>query len=399
MNKSFLLLWISQILSQVTIHTMNFLLLTRIFNVTNSPIASSFLWISYSLPTIFFGPLGAVFVDIFSRKKVLVLANFLQMVTILTYLFTFEQSIYYVYFVVFVYSILNQFYVPAEMSLLPSLVNKNNYAKANSMFFVTQQLSLLVGFGLSGLVLNVIGFQGTLIASSLMLFIATVSVLLLPNTSRSAKLPNTFENLLRTFFKKIIEGYLFIKERKPILYPLLILLFIQVGLSVVIIILPLIATQIAKVDISLSGLYVVVPASIGALIGTIAVNKLLKRKKVRKKTLLEIGMFLLAISTLSLNFVNKLAPISTLVIGLGFVLVNIPTLSYLQEVTPNWLRGRVFGNLFFLITIITLPLVFSSGVITEFFGIKTLLTILSLTAIILLVFSIKKGQKIIEENF
>ena len=59
MGKNFHLLWISQILSQVTVNMMNFLLLAKLFNETGSSIATSLLWVSFALPTIFFGPIGA----------------------------------------------------------------------------------------------------------------------------------------------------------------------------------------------------------------------------------------------------------------------------------------------------------------------------------------------------
>ena len=40
-----------------------------------------------------------------------------------------------------------------------------------------------------------------------------------------------------------------------------------------------------------------------------------------------------------------------------------------------------------------------SGVISEFFGVRTLLTLLALGSSFVLYFSIYKGQKLIEDNF
>lgn len=399
MPLNFYLLWSSQILSQITLNVMNFLLLARLFNTTGSTIATSLLWVSYSLPTIFFGPFGASLADIFSRRKTLMITNLLQSLVIFSFIFTHSYSIFLLFAVVVAYSFLNQFYVPAEMAALPSIVSESKLAKANSMFFLTQQLSLVVGFGFAGLIEKWVGFNGALIICSVALFIAFVAVSFLPKLNPVRNTPHNFEELIKVFLNHILEGYQFIKVNKKVLFPLGLLFAIQVGLAIVTSNLPIIAKEILKTEVSFVGLYIVVPAGIGAAIGSVVINKLAKRKW-RKKNMIEIGLGLLGISLLALVYGNLIvAPIFVILIGIGFVTVNIPTLTFLQENTPSWLRGRVFGNLFFLITISTIFPVIFSGVISEFFGVKTLLSIIAICVILILSFSLHKGQKLIQENF
>ena len=78
MPTNFYLLWTSQILSQITINIMNFLLLARLYEITGSSIATSLLWVTYAIPTIFFGPIGASLADLISRRKTLMVTNFMQ---------------------------------------------------------------------------------------------------------------------------------------------------------------------------------------------------------------------------------------------------------------------------------------------------------------------------------
>lgn len=399
MPLNFYLLWSSQILSQITLNVMNFLLLARLFNTTGSTIATSLLWVSYSLPTIFFGPFGASLADLFSRRKTLMITNLLQSLVILLFIFTHNSSIFLLFAVVVAYSFLNQFYVPAEMAALPSIVSEAKLPKANSMFFFTQQLSLIIGFGFAGLIEKWVGFSGALAVCSGSLFAAFLSVSFLPKLNPIKKAPNNFDQLIKVFLNHILEGYQFIKVNKKVLFPLGLLFVIQVGLAIVTSNLPVIAKQILKTDVSLVGLYIVVPAGIGAAIGSVVINRLTKRKW-RKKSMIEIGLGLLGLSLFALVYGNLIvASLFVILIGIGFVTVNIPTLTFLQENTPNWLRGRVFGNLFFLITIATIFPVIFSGVISEFFGVKTLLSILAIGVILILSFSIHKGQKLIQENF
>lgn len=385
-NPKFLYLWISQLLSQLTINMMNFLLLTRLFTVTGSSIATSLLWLAYALPAIFFGPIGAASVDMVSKRKMLMVTNLLQALTVFAYIFIHEQSIFLLYAVVLAYSFFNQFYVPAESASLPSVVSKKDLPHANSLFFITQQTSLIVGFGIAGIVEKLLGFNGSLILFSVFLFIAFISVSFLGEMKPKKEIPETFEKVLKAFFDSILEGYEYIKGKKSILLPLLLLLGIQAGLAIAIISLPVIATQILNISVNLAGIYIVIPIGIGALLGSVYVSKMLKGG-LRKRKLIEICLGVVGISMLLFIIgVPYLSEFLIILIGFGFIGINIPTLTYLQETTPPHLRGRVFGNLWFLVTIVTVFPVLFSGAITELFGVRTLFTMMAIGVLLVLVY-------------
>jgi MFS family permease len=383
----------------VTVNVLNFLLLAKLFQATGSSIATSLLWVSYALPTIFFGPIGASIVDVFDRRNILILTNLLQALTIFIYIFSHGYSIFLLFAVVVIYSFFNQFYVPAESATLPSIVNKDDLPQANSLFFLTQQISLVVGFGFAGIIQSFVGFKGSLIICTISLFLAFLSVYFLPKQSVKKRIPGDFEDAIKMLFKNVLEGYHFIKENKFILYPLLLLFVMQVALAIVTTNLPQIASQILKTSVDYVGLVIVVPAGLGATLASVVIPKLFKNEW-RKKKIIMISLFIISLATLGLVFGRVLtSAILVFFIGLGFVGINIPTLTYLQEATPKDLRGRVFGNLWFFTTIATIFPVIFSGVFVEFFGLRSLLTILALSAILILVYSIKKGNKLIQDNF
>ena len=398
-NSKFMYLWTSQVLSQITVHMMNFLLLTRLFTVTGSSIATSLLWIAYSLPAIFVGPLGAASVDLVSKRKILMLTNLFQALTVFAYIFTHESSLFILYFIVFIYSLLNQFYLPAESSSLPSVVPKDDLPQANSLFLMTQQAAFLLGFGIAGVAQRFLGFNGSLIACSLFLFISFISVSFLPAMRPRKKVPDNLEKLVVTFFKTIYEGYVFIKSKKTILLPLMLLLGMQVALIMIAVNLPVIAEQILKISIVYSGVAIIVPAGFGAFIGAVIVTRLLKNG-FRKKTIVEFGAVCLGLSLIILLFLPRIiTPIFLFLGGLGFVSVNIPTLTFLQEYTPENFRGRVLGNIWFFQTILTIIPVLFSGFITEVFGVRVLLFIIAMASIFIFYYSRNHGQALIEDNF
>ena len=406
-NSKFMYLWFSQIFSQITINIMNFLLLAKLYSATGSTIATSLLWLLFALPAVIFGPIGAAAVDLVSRRKTLMITNLLQAVTVLAYLFINQYSLFILFAVVLIYSLLNQFYVPAEAAYLPSAVSKDELTHANSLFFLTAQASLVLGFGFAGLLQGLIGFNGVIILSTVFLFIAFLSTSFLAEEKNKAKMPEGFEKVLKTFFDSILEGYEFIQRNKSVLYPLLLILILQAGLTIIIISLPVIAVQILDISVTFVGVSVVVPAGLGAIVGSIFIPRLLK-EGTRKKVIIENSFLIvfaamialsLGIPHLPLFYRLLITPLLIVLIGLGFTGINIPTLTFLQETTPFWFRGRVFGNLGFLITVVTVFPVLFSGAIIEIFGVRTMITLMAMVFLALFLFSNKKGNNLIEENF
>lgn len=384
-NKNFLYLWVSQITSQVTINIMNFVFLVRLFEKTGSAISTSFLWVAYSLPAILIGPFASATIDLSDKRKILITTNFLQFLTLLLYGFAHKDNVFLLYEVVFIYSLLNQFYVPAESASLPSLIRKEKLTPANSLFFLTQQGSLILGFGVAGILNGLLGFDRTLYVCALFLFLAFVSTTFLPALTTGNIVPKKFEEAVTRFFGRIAEGYNFIKGQRNIFIPFLLLICFQVAIQVAVVAVPSIAKNLLAIPLNTAAIYMLVPAGIGAITGALILPKLISRGW-RKKKVIDNSLLIVGVLIFSLTFVIPLfgyglrvvlSFISILIIGLSFVGVVIPSQTFLQESTPSQLRGRVFGNFWFLVTVVSvIPVVFS-GTIVEILGIRILLLILS----------------------
>ncbi len=403
-NSKFVRLWSSQVLSQLTINIMNFLLLIRLYERTGSSIATSFLWVAYALPAIVVGPIAAASVDLFDRKKMLVIANLMQSLTIFVYAFLHESSFFLLYGIVVTYSFFNQFYVPAEAASMPSLVKKKYLPQANGLFFLTQQAAMIIGFGFAGLLNHTIGFHYSLYLCSFFLFLAFISVGFLPTMNTRDKMPKNFEKALLKFFTRMIEGYRFIKENRSILLPFTLMMGLSVALSVIVVSMPVLAEDVFNISANAAGVMIAMPAGIGAAIGTLIVTRLLKkgwRKKRAIETSLKIMTLMLFVLTFILPEISSIfrlvvGLICILLLGLAFVGILIPSQTFLQEKTPGGMRGRVFGNYWFLATIATVFPVIFSGAITEILGIRFLLFILTASTVAALMFSNKYGENVIK---
>ena len=406
-NKNFIYLWISQLLSQLTIHIMNFILLMRLFSVTGSTIATSLLWVAYSIPAIIIGSIASASVDMLDRRKILIITNLLQAVTIFLFIFVYDINIFLLYGIVLVYSLINQFYVPAELSSLPNLVKRKVYPQANSLFFITQQSMLILGFGVAGLLNQALGFEKSLVLCSTFVLLASVSVFFLPKMPVKDKIPHNFEDAFFKFFKKIYEGYIFIKGNNIILAPFLLLLVVYVCSTIVVINVLVIAQDIFIIPLNATGLYIVVPAGIGAAIGTLTVPRLIKFKW-RKKRIIDIALIILSIALFTIALIVPqlgglfkfiVSVISVAALGAGFVAIFIPAQTLLQENTPVGLRGRVFGNFWFLTTVVSVIPILFSGAIAELFGISALLLLICALTISLSIIIERLGTRLIIKGY
>jgi len=371
-NRRFDLVWASQILSQITLNMINFVMATRIYERTGSTLAVSFLWVFYYLPAFFLGPFSGLFVDWWSRRKTLLYANLLQSLTVALFLLM-KDGIYPIFPIVFLYSLLNQFYCPAEAASIPWLVKKDDLPLANSLFMLTSQSALIFGLGVSGVLIRLFGKDNPIWVAAVCLFLAAVSVYFLPQNE--PKRPN-FLNSFSGFWEEIKAGYSFIRETRLILFPLLLMIAFQVFMVILGVTLPSLASNILQIKIHDAGPLLIVPLGMGALTGALVLTHLASRYRKRwlmKKgfglAFLVIACFSLFIPLLGRYKIVAAIPLMFL-LGLAGFLVYIPNQTLIQEHTPRDLRGRVYGTLAFFGNLVTLPCLLFAATIVDLIGVK-----------------------------
>lgn len=390
-NRNFLSLWGSQITSLLTINLLNFLVIVKVYEQTNSTIASSFIWVAYAIPAIIVGPFAAAAVDMYDRRKILIISNLLQAIIVFAYAFLYQRFIFLSYGVISFYSLVNQFYVPAETAFLTRIVPKQYLATANSLFFVSQQSATIIAFGLAGIANEAFGFQITALIAATFLFGGFIAVLFLPaDRERSARPAGSLEDRMVDFLIKMKEGFHFIRHTNEIFYPFLFLVWLQIAMSVLVVNLPAIGIEIVKTRPALAGPLVVLPAGFGAVSASVLLGKLLT-KKIRKQKIVHVSLITLASTFMTVSLLLPVLPfwIGRMVLilsffgaGMAFVGTLVPTITFLQEKTPEAFAGRVFGNFWFVTTALTVFPVIFSATITEILGARLMLFSIGLTTIV-----------------
>jgi MFS family permease len=403
-NKNFLKIWGSQLLSQITVNLLNFILILEIFQQTESTVAVSLFWFFWSIPAIFIGPLSGTLIDLWGTRRVLILTNLFQSLIVLLYLSA-TSSIWPIYTILMIYSILNQFYLPAEAATIPSVVPQKLLSSANSLFLSTSYLSLVIGFGLAGTLVRLLGYQIPFILGSLFLILAALLVWRLPKITFVKPTGRLDTSKFQEFLSKLIEGYQFIKTNPTVLFPLLLLVFSQIIIVMLFVLGPALIVKILDDPFVRIGEAFILPGAFGAIVGMGLVVKLLK--KIRKRYLIHTGLFLSSFTLFSLvlilpyfsSFFKIIGQMGFgFMAGLSFSLFTIPTQTLLQEKTPLDLRGRVFGVLGFLVTIVSVFPVLFAAAIGEFLGERWMILILAMIVFALGVFSLK-GENVLKRFY
>lgn len=377
---NFVKIWSSQILSQVTINLINFVIVLRIFEATHSTVAVSLVWIFYAIPALLLGPFSGTIVDLTEKRKILMLTTFVETAVVLLYLLV-KAKLWPIYSVIFLYSLVNQLYIPAEASTLTSVVPKKLFPIANSFFLFTIYGAFLAGFGSAGSLVRIVGRNTPFFLAALFLGLAFLAVSLLPRglTGEKKKI-----NGLPDFFKKVNEGYRFIQKDTTVLFPLLLLALANVLISVFAVLAPLIATEMLSIELLDIGLVIVLPIGLGTILGALWV--ILALRRLRKKKVISLGLFLLTIGLLSFSLLLPriefgrilIAMLIIFLMGAALVAIYIPAQTLMQEKTPIKFRGRVFGVLSFLFTLTAILPVLLTATIADTLGLTWVIFLMAM---------------------
>jgi len=348
------------------------------------------------------GPFSGVILDTVDKRKILMITNFIQAFVVFFYL-GIKVKVWIIYSLIFLYSLVNQLYLPAEGSTLPFLLPKNLYPTANTLFMFTANATFLIGFTLAGPLMKIFGKENIFLLGGSCLLLAALAVSFLPQNllGEKRKIANPI-----VFFRKVKEGYLYFKNNPFILFPLLLIGISQIIVGILVIIVPTYSRDILEIPLIDAGLVLISPVGIGALIGAILTTKKLTQK-VRKKIIISSGLSFAAFSFTFLGLTISYFPylerkilsaIFAFFLGMAFVFLVIPSQTFIQTAVPKRLYGRTYGTLGFLITLASIVPTLLVGTLIDLVGIKIILTTIGLLSLGAFLVSLKEPYEIVENN-
>ncbi len=391
LNISFRKLWVAQIFSQLA---DKFLIVLTVYLITENWSESTILigydqkklitllatgiYISNSLPAIFFGTFAGIASDLWPRLKVMILSNYLRAVfsTLIPFcllngpvFFRISWGYWYLILITFFISFLTQFFTPAEQSSIPLLIDQENLLAANSLYQATTMGATILGFAFGYPLLRMAKFIGYKIGFNGGEFILLpICYLIASIVLNKVYIPEKINyKIKKNIFKEILSGINILKRMALIrsaIFQLVILYSLMAALWVLTINL---STSIPELGPTKFGTLLSF-CGLGIAIGAVYLAQkgyLLSKRKLSTLGLLLITLCLLLLTQFEGLLISTL--ITCLTLGIGASLVAIPAQTIIQEKTPPKDLGKILGLQNNLINIaLSAPLVIAGGLVSRF---------------------------------
>ncbi len=418
-NRPFLLLWLSQLATQVGGNMVLFGLTIIVSDATGSSTAVSLLIISYLAPAVLFSAAAGVYVDRYDRRVILLVTNIaragvyaatffiaLQLVPPVAVLSLGVLALLTMNVTV---STLTVFFAPAEAAMIPSLVPRGQLLAANGIFVFTLNASFAIGFALLGpLVVNIASPEAVIVVVAVLYLIAAAFCFALPasppvvSAATGEGRDGAREAVGRTV-AELREGLGYIRAHRSISWSLL---YLAIGASLIGV-LGVLGPDFAKDVLGLESkdfVVVVLPLGVGVVLGILLLNtygRFLARRRIIEVGLVALGVLLglLAVSAPIARFVTQAgagqdvvefsAGTSLLVVviaigflaGIAYAFLFVTSQTQLQEELPEEVRGRVFGVLNMLISVASFLPILIVGPISDLVGTTFVITAIGILVV------------------
>lgn len=403
--KPFFLMVVSDFLSQLAFNMQHFVLIFVIYGVTRSNTAVSGMIISFMIPAVLFSVIAGVYVDRWNKKKVLLYIHFIRSMLLLPFLIL-DLHLGYIYTLTFLIAVVTQFFIPAESSIIPSLVPKKLILSANAVFAFGIYGGMLIGYIFSGPILLLLGLTNTIVFLISLFLISALFISMVKFDNRKKESLNENLPLIRNNFSIAEEAgeiFTFIKKAKKVMHALLMLTIAQAVIFIFAVLAPGYVTTILEAPLESLSLILIAPAGLGLGLGAFILGSI--GKKFKRKWISAVGFMIVGVVFILLPLASRITSyelvqinilhiiiVLAFIIGFAISLVFIPSNATIQIETREAMRGRMYGLLSSLIGAVSFMPVILAGGLADLLGVGAVITgvgVLMMTLSICYLFLIK----------
>jgi MFS family permease len=295
----------------------------------------------YTLPYVLFGAFAGVAADRFDKRRLMIAADLVRASLVLAVPFAASRSLPAVFVLSFAIASAGVFFDPAKLAMLPEIVQPGRLLRANSLLSTGENLTEILGWAFAGLLLASVS---TSVAFGLdaVTFAVSAAALALMRYKPSM---GAAERTARAFWGELKEGFRFLGHDRGLRANTVMIIVCVAGLGATYPLTFLFAVQVLEGG---AGAFGALEAAVGAgyLAGSLAIVALATR--VHKGRVMIAGLALMGACLALVPTTDSvwMAAVPFAVFGLANAAVLIAVDTYLQEVVPHGMRGRVLGTRF-----------------------------------------------------
>lgn len=407
-NIEFLKLWGNQVLLQVAFNMCNYTALLIIAHRTHSVFAQAQFYALLTLPAFFVSLIAGPLVDIMDRKRIMLVSNFVLALLFLTYVFV-DGRLSLIMLIAFLTSGVARFFIPSVAATIPLIVEKKILNHANAFFLFTLMGSVLVGYSITGPILQTFGGLGSrgevipFFLSSILLFISFFLILKLKKLE--AVRPSIPKGtILKKIFNLFLQTVVEIKDNDKISLPILLLVFVELIVGILSVALLEYVRRYLNLPLTSVSLVLIAPLIIGLIIGALLLSQIEKKYGHRLSIYLScIGIGLLfmilgtmplfGISLVSLLIFRIFTVIAAFFFGVLVVVIAVQSRTILQTHAKIQMQGRVFSLLDISIAVSTPIPVLLLGFFADQISILVTLSFMGVAIILATIFGNKMATR------
>ncbi len=172
-NCNFRRLWLAQIVSEIGDWFYTLAIYSLLLQLTGHASSVALALVLQVLPQTFIGPTAGVVNDRISRKRVMITADLVRAVIVLSMLLVRSKAIVWlVYPLLLLETIMAAFFEPARSSVIPNITTREDVIIANTLGSTTWSMNLVLGATLGGIVAALLGRDAVFILNALSFLIS-----------------------------------------------------------------------------------------------------------------------------------------------------------------------------------------------------------------------------------
>jgi MFS family permease len=304
-------------------------------------LASAIVVIPFSL----IGPFAGVFIDRWSRRKIMVFAPLLRAVAVGLVLLSPNSAPIGFYAGALWVTSVNRFFLSTSQAVLPRLVPTEDLLVANSVATIGGTVALLVGVFIGGLLSDPYGNFPIVAAAAVMWLATSFLASRLRSDLRPHKLPESPE-LLRHQLRRVVfeftDGLKHIAKTPRAIGPITSISVDQFGQGLVLVLALVVFRERFKEGVG-SFSWLIGAGGVGVFAGLLTIRRLathFSRERIVAGAFVVGGLGLLGVA---LDVTRATVLIASFVVGMAFAWKKVPIDTMVQEAVPDGLRGRVFA--------------------------------------------------------
>ena len=409
-NRNFFLLWVGQIVSQLGDRLGQMALIAFVYlRAPGSTLQIAKILSFTIIPVFLVGPLAGAYVDRWDRRKTMYICDLMRSLLVLAIplLLFYTKNLAPIYLIIFITFSIGRFFVPAKLSIIPDLVDNKELLIANSLINTSGMIAAVLGFGISGVLVEKLGAKSGFYLDSLSFLISAIFIFLIskkliaqrqaPNHATNSSFDLGVEIIRKSVFREIKEGILYFIHKKDIRFTAGIIFALWSALGsvyVVIIVFVQKTLHSATKDLGLLVMFL----GIGLFLGSLVYGKFGQRISHYKIIFVSLVLsgIMLGIFALGIYYYPNLILAEFLALFLGLIIapIMIASNTIIHNVSDNEMLGKIFSSLEIVMHLGFLLFMFVSSILAERFSHLLILVVVGVLLSLLGLVSLFLNRKV-----